>query len=96
MIAKVKQGRMEGLDLLKCISCIGVVSLHIFQQGEGDVNRIAFFCFGYSIPIFFYGKRLPASFEERNTSILHFSKRSGCDSFCFLVEFCMEPVSIYI
>lgn len=54
MIAKVKQGRMEGLDLLKCISCIGVVSLHIFQQGEGDVNRIAFFCFGYSIPIFLW------------------------------------------
>lgn len=53
MIAKVKQGRMEGLDILKCISCIGVVSLHIFQQGEGDANGIAFFCFGYSIPIFF-------------------------------------------
>lgn len=32
MIAKVKQGRMEGLDLLKCISCIGVVSLHIFNR----------------------------------------------------------------
>lgn len=32
MIAKVKQGRMEGLDILKCISCIGVVSLHIFNR----------------------------------------------------------------
>lgn len=95
MIAKVKQGRMEGLDILKCISCIGVVSLHIFQQGEGDANGIAFSVLAILFQSF-YGKWLPASFEERNTTVLYFSKRSGCDSFCFLVESCMEPVSICI
>lgn len=45
--------RLAGLDLLKCISCIGVIALHVFQIGEGDSNGVAFFSFGYSIPIFF-------------------------------------------
>ena len=45
--------RIYGIDLLKVMACIGVVSLHTVNGSLGIVNRIVTLVCSLSIPIFF-------------------------------------------
>ena len=45
--------RIYGIDLLKVMACIGVVSLHTVNGSLGMVNRIVTLVCSLSIPIFF-------------------------------------------
>lgn len=58
--------RIYGIDLLKVMACIGVVSLHTVNGSLGMVNRIVTLVCSLSIPIFFMCKWLCGVFEREH------------------------------
>ena len=45
--------RNIGLDILKILSCFGVVVLHLIGRDSSELNRILYYAVGFSIPSFF-------------------------------------------
>ncbi len=66
--------RIYGIDLLKVMACIGVVSLHTVNGSLGMVNRIVTLVCSLSIPIFFMCSGYVAFLKE-NISYKYVAKK---------------------
>lgn len=75
--------RIYGIDLLKVMACIGVVSLHTVNGSLGMVNRIVTLVCSLSIPIFFMCSGYVAFLKE-NISYKYVAKKNNQDTCCLL------------
>jgi len=66
--------RNIGIDILKIISCLGVVVLHFIGRDSSELNRVLYYAVGFAIPSFFvvHGYFI---LNRKNNTIEYFCKR---------------------